>query len=169
MNPHQPQPQLAHLSSVPALIDVVDYTEEQAEFTSFQVSTASELANFNATIARPRPSWSRVRWINVNVSLSKALITVSQSIRMTDRARIRDLIGELSNLWPFNIRCTLWQWRTVFIPQLGRRVSITNTTSLSMPPFIRFMKIILPILPAYRSLRTTPFRKTTQIRMRKNS
>ncbi|KAG0140874.1 hypothetical protein CROQUDRAFT_664583 [Cronartium quercuum f. sp. fusiforme G11] len=66
VNPHQPQPHLSYLANVPVTVDLVDYAEDRAEFANFKPADRIELTRFQTHLARPRPSWSRVRWINVN-------------------------------------------------------------------------------------------------------
>lgn len=70
VDPNRPQPQLAHLADIPVSVDTVDYAEDRAVFANFQPADVLELARFKQYLSSPRPSWSRVRWINVNVSPS---------------------------------------------------------------------------------------------------
>lgn len=66
VNANQPQPQLSHLLKTPVSVDLVDYSEDQAEFERFSPDNHHELMRLKDHLSRSRPIWSRVRWINVN-------------------------------------------------------------------------------------------------------
>ncbi|OAV93580.1 hypothetical protein, variant [Puccinia triticina 1-1 BBBD Race 1] len=81
INPNHPQPQFAHLSNQPVSVDVVDYSDAQVRFQSFEPALPSELHRLERAVGahtRPftaqaapqeetsRPPWAAVRWINVN-------------------------------------------------------------------------------------------------------
>ncbi|KAA1092445.1 hypothetical protein PGT21_002998 [Puccinia graminis f. sp. tritici] len=81
INPNQPQPQFAHLSNQPVSVNLVDYSDSQVRFQSFEPSLASELKRLEHAISSEpnpstsnnqaheqtsRPPWAAVRWINVN-------------------------------------------------------------------------------------------------------
>ncbi|KAH9814945.1 hypothetical protein DFH28DRAFT_969877 [Melampsora americana] len=66
VNAHQPQPQLSHLINVPVSIDLVDYSENQAEFVKVELNQSNEIEKLKGLISKTRPIWSSVRWINVN-------------------------------------------------------------------------------------------------------
>ncbi|EGG10500.1 uncharacterized protein MELLADRAFT_76846 [Melampsora larici-populina 98AG31] len=66
VNANQPQPQLSHLLKTSVSVDLVDYSEDQVNFLKFRPDCQQELDRLKHSLHRSRPSWSRVRWINVN-------------------------------------------------------------------------------------------------------
>ncbi|POW00750.1 hypothetical protein PSTT_12950 [Puccinia striiformis] len=84
INPNRPQPQFAHLSNHPVTVNVVDYSDAQVRFQSFEPALETELHRLRRALGtqsnpsgsdrhhptqledNTRPPWASVRWINVN-------------------------------------------------------------------------------------------------------